>query len=527
MRSSGDRRRRDGDAPLASRSTNRRADRSDIRPDADAEPVSVKPGPQKPKHATDPAIWNRWQGSSALDRVFDAKHDPGHLHDRAAGGPIPNRRAGRLPIEIHGGEGEGPADLWHALLHLTSRPDEEKEAKRVTQRMFSHDRDLTIAVIAGEISGDLLGGDLIAALKRAHDAPVTLVGVGGEALQSHGLCSLFDFTELSIMGFTQALWRLPNFARRIRQTAAAIVAAKPNALILIDSPGFTHRVAEKVRAALPDLLIINYVCPSVWVWKEHRAAAMRGYVDHVLALLPFEPEAMRRLGGPDTTYVGHRLTHDSSLLKVRNIRAGRSLQAPGSRKTILLLPGSRVAEIRALLPIFGEAAREFIARNGHTRFILPTVPHLEGLVRKTVETFPFPVEVIADTQSKWRAFADADAAIAASGTVILELALSNVPVVSCYKSDWLIRLMSSRIKIWSAALPNLIADYPIVPEYINEVVRGGSLCRWAERLAEDTLQRRAMMEGFQLTWQRLQVPAPPSETAAKVVLGLLSRNSEF
>ncbi|MCP1846002.1 lipid-A-disaccharide synthase [Bradyrhizobium sp. USDA 4524] len=389
--------------------------------------------------------------------------------------------------------------------------------------MFAHERGLKIAVVAGEVSGDLLGGDLIAALKAAHDAPIALVGVGGEALQAHGLCSLFDFTELSIMGFTQALLRLPNFARRIRQTAAAIVAAKPNVLILIDSPDFTHRVAKKVRAALPELLIVHYVCPSVWAWKEHRATVMRGYVDHVLALLPFEEEAMRRLGGPETTYVGHRLTHDPALLKVRNIRACRPLGAPEER-TILLLPGSRAAEIRTLLPVFGEAAREFIARNGPTRFILPTVPHQESLVREKALTLPFPVEVTSDTEAKWTAFAEADAAIAASGTVILELALSNIPAVSAYKSDWLIRLMSKRIKIWSAALPNLIADYPIVPEYINEVVRAGSLCRWAERLSADTLQRRAMMEGFRLTWQRLQVPAPPSETAAKVILDLLLRN---
>lgn len=153
-----------------------------------------------------------------------------------------------------------------------------------------------------------------------------------------------------------------------------------------------------------------------------------------------------------------------------------------------------------------------------------TVPHQESLVREKALTFPFPVEVTSDTEAKWTAFAEADAAIAASGTVILELALSNIPAVSAYKSDWLIRLMSKRIKIWSAALPNLIADYPIVPEYINEVVRAGSLCRWAERLSADTLQRRAMMEGFRLTWQRLQVPAAPSETAAKVILDLLLRN---
>ncbi len=380
---------------------------------------------------------------------------------------------------------------------------------------------LKVGVVAGEVSGDLLGGDLIAALKAAHEGPVELVGVGGDALAAQGLASLFDFSELSIMGLTQVLARLPNLIKRINQTANAIIATKPDVLVIIDSPDFTHRVAKKVRAASPDLPIVNYVCPSVWAWKEYRATAMLAYVDHVLAVLPFEPDAMKRLGGPETTFVGHRLTDDPALLRVRSIRAERPVKWKGEEKTILLLPGSRSAEIKALLPVFGEAAREFVSRNGPTRFLLPTVPRQEGLVREIAAALPIKPEITVDADSKWTAFAEADAAIAASGTVILELGLSNVPVVSAYKADWLITLMSKRIRIWSGALPNLIADYPVVPEYINDVVRPGSLCRWAERLSSDTAQRQAMMEGFDLTWQRLQVPVPPGEAAAGIVLQVL------
>jgi lipid-A-disaccharide synthase len=380
---------------------------------------------------------------------------------------------------------------------------------------------LKVGVVAGEVSGDLLGGDLIAALKAAHVGPVELVGVGGDALAAQGLASLFDFSELSIMGLTQVLARLPNLIKRINQTANAIIAAKPDVLVIIDSPDFTHRVAKKVRAALPDLPVVNYVCPSVWAWKEYRATAMLAYVDHVLAVLPFEPEAMKRLGGPETTFVGHRLTDDPALLRVRSIRAERPVKWKGEEKTILLLPGSRSAEIKALLPVFGEAAREFVSRNGPARFLLPTVPRQEGLVREIAAALPIKPEITADADSKWTAFTEADAAIAASGTVILELGLSNVPVVSAYKADRLIALMSKRIRIWSGALPNLIADYPVVPEYINDVVRPGSLCRWAERLSSDTAQRQAMMEGFDLTWQRLQVPVPPGEAAAGIVLQVL------
>jgi len=382
-------------------------------------------------------------------------------------------------------------------------------------------RTLRVGVIAGEVSGDLLGGDLIAALKAAYDGPVELVGVGGDALEAQGLTSLFDFSELSIMGLTQVIARLPNLIRRINQTAAAIAAAKPDVLIIIDSPDFTHRVAKKVRAALPGLPVVNYVCPSVWAWKEYRAKAMLPYVDHVLAVLPFEPAAMKRLGGPETTFVGHRLTADPSLLKVRGIRAGRPVKGQGEEKTIMLLPGSRSAEIKALLPAFGDAAREFVARNGPARFLLPTVPRQEKLVREIAAGFEVKLEITADTDGKWAAFAEADAALAASGTVILELGLAGIPVVSAYKTDWLITMLAKRIKTWSGALPNLIADYAVVPEYVNDVVRPASLCRWAERLSSDTLQRRAMIEGFDLTWERLQVPVPPGEAAAGIVLEVL------
>lgn len=378
---------------------------------------------------------------------------------------------------------------------------------------------LKIAVIAGEVSGDLLGADLIAALKRIHAGPVELVGVGGEGLQAEGLKSLFDFSELSIMGITQVLSRLPKLYTLIRQTTAAIIAAKPDILLIIDSPDFTHRIAKRVRTALPDLPVVNYVCPSVWAWKEYRATRMLAYVDHVLAVLPFEPATMQRLNGPATTYVGHRLTADPALLETRRLRAGRQ---PGNGP-ILLLPGSRSSEIQKLLPHFEVAASELVARNGPMRFILPTVTHRHALVRQLTAAWAVKPEIVVGPEPKWQAFAEADAAMAASGTVILELALADVPVVSAYKVDWIMRLLTSSIKTWTGALPNLIADYAVVPEYLNDVVRGASLARWMERLSADTYQLKAMKEGYDLIWQRMQTEKPPGEHAAEILLDVLNK----
>lgn len=377
---------------------------------------------------------------------------------------------------------------------------------------------LKIAVIAGEVSGDLLGADLIAALKRIHAGPVELVGVGGEGLQAEGLKSLFDFSELSIMGITQVLSRLPRLFTLIRRTTADIIDARPDILLIIDSPDFTHRVAKRVRTALPDLPVVNYVCPSVWAWKEYRATRMLGYVDHVLAVLPFEPAVMRALGGPATTYVGHRLTAEPALLETRRLRAGRQ---PGNGP-ILLLPGSRSSEIKKLLPYFEAATKELVARNGSKRFILPTVPHRQALVREMTAAWAVQPEIVVGAEAKWKAFAEADAAMAASGTVILELALADVPVVSAYKVDWIMRMLTSSIKTWTGALPNLIADYAVVPEYLNDVVRGASLARWMERLSADTYQLKAMKEGYELIWQRMQTERPPGEHAATILLDVLA-----
>lgn len=389
------------------------------------------------------------------------------------------------------------------------------------------ERALKIAVIAGEVSGDLLGADLVAYLKTMYPGPVEIVGVGGEALEAQGLKSLFDFSELSIMGITQVLSKLPRLIKLISWTADEILKAAPDVLLIVDSPDFTHRVAKKVRRKRPDLPVVNYVCPSVWAWKEYRAKAMLDYVDAVLAVLPFEPAVMRRLGGPETHFVGHRLASQPDIRRIREARKARGVRPAATPRTVLLLPGSRGSEIGQLLPVFGEAMKEFVARNGATRFVLPTVARQEARVREMTRDWDLKPDILLGDEAKWRAFEEADAAIAASGTVILELALAYVPVVSTYRGDWIIRLLSHRIKIWTGALPNLIADYAVVPEYFNDVLRPASLVRWAERLSTETPQRTAMLAGYDDVWSRLETQRPAGEAGAAVVLSILEKRGKI
>ena len=384
---------------------------------------------------------------------------------------------------------------------------------------------MKIALIAAETSGDQLGAGLIAALReRVPDLEV--VGVGGEAMASKGLNSLFDYEYLSIIGASAAVKRAPMIYRRIHQTVHHVLSEKPDALIIIDSPGFTHRVARRVRSKMPDLPIINYVCPTVWAWKPGRASRMTAYVDHVLSVFPFEPAIVRDLDGPAISYIGHPLASSPDLLAACRAQQERrkSADIDAARRTILVLPGSRSSEIMRLMPVFKKVLIALKARHPDMHFVLPAVPRHAGRIHEMADTWPVRPEIVIGTQEKWRAFAGADAAMAASGTVLLELALTGVPCVSVYKLDALARLLSWQITTWSAALPNLIADYPVIPEYVNETVRPERIVRWIERLSVQTPQRQAMLVGFDTVRDAMRTDRSPNEAAADIVLTEITTN---
>ncbi|MBW3098490.1 lipid-A-disaccharide synthase [Pseudohoeflea coraliihabitans] len=397
-----------------------------------------------------------------------------------------------------------------------------------------------IAIIAGEASGDTLAAGLVNALNARLDTPAELVGVGGPQLVDAGLSSLFDYTELSLMGFSEVIAKLPRLLARIRQTAQAIIAARPDCLIIVDSPDFTHRVARRVKAQCPDLPVINYVCPTVWAWKPERAARMRSYIDHVLSVLPFEPEVVARLGGPPLTYVGHRLTsvpgltaaHEAQQKRRAALQEGtgpRGMPASGDKEaaplTCLLLPGSRRGEITRLAADIGQSAAILAERQSSVRFLLPVATGREELLRTAMAGWTVPVELVEGEAAKWQAFGEADVAIAASGTVLLELALAGVPAVSLYRVDSLSQHFTHLIKTWSAALPNLIADRVVIHEFFQQMIRPERIARMAEQLARDGLTRRAALADLDLVHRRMQVPRQPEDRAADIVLELLRRGS--
>lgn len=376
---------------------------------------------------------------------------------------------------------------------------------------------ITLAIVAGEESGDLLGADLARAVARHSGRPVRLVGVGGRHLRALGLEPLFDASDIAIMGLTAVLRDLPRLARRIGQTAQAIVRANPDCLVTIDSPAFNLRVAKRVRASDPTIPIVKYVCPSVWAWAPWRAAAMKPHTDHVLCLLPFEPAELERLGGPPGTFVGHRLLHEPHLLGARAAQESRTRDP--ARPTLLILPGSRRAEIRALAGPFGETAGVLARRGTPPRVVVPTLPHLRPILTEAVARWPVNAEIVDDEARKWQAFGEADAALAASGTVALELALAGTPLVSCYRNDPLVRLAAPwLINTWSASLPNLVADAMVVPELFDVMVRPERIARHLEAVIAEGPAREAQLEGFRRVREALATERPAGDIAAEIVL---------
>lgn len=376
-------------------------------------------------------------------------------------------------------------------------------------------RPLRIAIVAGEESGDLLGADLVESLTRISGRSVELVGVGGRHLANAGLNSLFDSSEIALMGITAVLKDLPRLIRRIGKTSSSIAKAKPDCLVTIDSPDFALRVAKKVRAADPSIPIIHYVCPSVWAWRSGRAPAMRPYVDEILCVLPFEPRALEKLSGPPGTYVGHRLTANPGVKAAADLQARR---ARSGRKQLLILPGSRRSEVSRLLEPFRETVDILRQRGADFDIVVPTVPHVAGAVKAACSDWTVQPAIVETTEEKWRAFGKSDAALAASGTVLLELALSGVPMISCYRPDWIASQLTRFVTTWSAALPNLIADWPVVPEFYNEFVRPEFLARLVEQLWSDTPSRAAQLDGLAQIARNMAMLKPPGDLAAETVL---------
>ncbi|HWZ38323.1 MAG TPA: lipid-A-disaccharide synthase [Bradyrhizobium sp.] len=379
-----------------------------------------------------------------------------------------------------------------------------------------------IFLVATEESGDRLGAGLMKVLRQRLGGAVEFEGVGGRAMAREGLNSLFPIEELSIIGLAAVVAQLPKILRLIRRTAAAVMSASPDILVIIDSPDFTHRVARRVRAKDDSIPIIDYVSPSVWAWRPGRARAMLRYIDHVLALLPFEPEAYRRLRGPPCSYVGHPLIEQlTSLRPNADERARREAEPP----VLLVLPGSRRGEIGRHVALFGAALGKLRADGAAFDLMLPTMPHLVDAVREAVKKWPVEPKIVVGEQEKRSAFRIARAALAKSGTVTLELALSGVPMVTAYRVGGAeAAILSRAIKVQSVILANLVMGENVVPEFLQKDCTPENLARALRPLLSDTPERKKQADAFaKLDTIMSTGHQPPSVRAADIVLATMRK----
>jgi len=385
----------------------------------------------------------------------------------------------------------------------------------------------TICIVAGEESGDQLGSELMKALNERLGEGVRYCGVGGEKMTGLGLTSFFNMSDVSVMGLSAVLARLPLIVRRVYQTVDAAIAVEPDVLVIVDSPDFTHNVAKRVRKRAPQIPIVGYVSPSVWAWRPGRAKKMSVYVDELLALLPFEPAVHERLGGPRTHYVGHPLSENAGELRPSGSER-TSLEQ--NEPVLVVLPGSRRSEIDRLLADFGETLALVANEIPNLKIILPAVSHLEPRIREGVAAWPVRPEVVTGDAAKKAAFRQAHAALAASGTVSLELALSGVPMVVAYKVDWFFRRIKELNRVFKFAsvdsfvLPNIILGSKAIPEFLDEEVEPPVLAEHLVKLLQGGPERDRQIAELSRLDTLMQLPDGYSQraAAADVVLNTMA-----
>lgn len=370
---------------------------------------------------------------------------------------------------------------------------------------------MKLFLVAGEPSGDRLGGALLQGFADI-DEPVEAVGVGGPMMAAQGMASLFPYEELAVMGIAEILPKYRHLKRRIAETARAVATSGAEALVTIDSPDFGLRVAKLARAANPALKTIHYVAPSVWAWRPKRARKMARVIDHVLALLPFEPPYMEA-AGMTCDFVGHPVVSEP-LASAPEVAEFRTIHRIADGPVVLVLPGSRGSEVSRLVPVFGEAL------NGvNASLVLPTLPHTRAEVeRMTLGWAQPPILVDAsDAVQKRAAFACADAALAASGTVSLELAANGTPMVIAYDMNWLTRaIMKRAIQIDTVTLVNLVSATRVVPEFLAENCKPAAIRAGLQTILHGDNGQEAAMA---LTMERLgRGEEAPGIRAARSIL---------
>ncbi len=382
----------------------------------------------------------------------------------------------------------------------------------------------TVYLIAGEPSGDLLASRLMRALKRKTGGKVRFEGVGGETMAAEGFHSLFDSSELAVMGLAEVIPSIPRILKRIDETVADIAARKPDVVVTVDSWSFSARVNKKLKALNTGIPQIHYVAPQVWAWKKRRARTCGRYIDRLMALLPYEPQYFEPYG-LKTDFVGHPVV-EGGAAKGDGEKFRKEHGIAPETPVLCVLPGSRRSETKYLLPVFKEAVAILAEKYPTMRVVVPTVVTVEKTVRDAVSDWALPVDVVTGEAARYDAFAASSAALAASGTVALELALARVPYTIAYKMNPISSYLARRLVTGKFAnLVNIMANREVVREYLLENCRPALLAAEIERLLENEAYRNAEVDRAFDVLKTLGADGEetPSDKAADIVLECASK----
>ncbi len=390
-----------------------------------------------------------------------------------------------------------------------------------------------IFLLAAEPSGDQLGARLAAALREMAGNRLELAGMGGPAMAEHGIEGPYDTSKLAVMGLAEVVPKIPQLLRRIRQTCRWIVKAQPAAVVTIDSPDFMHRVVAKARPLCPNTAFVNYVAPTVWMWRAKRVHRIAQLYDLQLALLPFEPPYFET-SGVRCAFVGHPAVETAADGLPSKREARRLLGLDDEAPVAVALPGSRRSEIHRHGKVFGEALALLARQVPGLEVILPMAPGVESKVRGMTESWqPKPLLVEAGSggpASRWTAYAAADVALAASGTVTVELAAAGLPMAVAYRLSPLTWTVLRRLaKRRHASLVNLMLDEDAVPEFLQGRCQAKPIAKSLARLLEDraaaALQQSSLERAAAMLWG-VGESSPPSMRAARAVWELASSRAE-
>ncbi len=375
-------------------------------------------------------------------------------------------------------------------------------------------------LIAGEPSGDALGFKLMQALK-AKDKKAEFVGIGGDSMQSAGLKSLFDISDLAIMGLAEVIPSIPRVLRRISETIEDIKAQNPDAVISIDSWSFCARIHKKLRKLNLGIKQIHYVAPQVWAWKKKRARTMYKYIDHLLTLFPQEPKYFTPYNLP-ATFVGHPVI-ESEIVNGEKSDFKKRHKIRENSKIMLVLPGSRHNEVERLLPTFLEVVKNVKAKHKDFSFVVPTVSTVAKKVKDMVKESGLPIIVVEGQKERHDAFKEAEVAIAASGTVALELAIVDIPHIIAYKvpklTEWIARHF---IHIQFVNLTNILLGREVVPELLQDDCNPQNIEQYVEQFIAKKDLYKHQMAGFKDVRKVLGFgKQTPSQTAAKTIIEVI------